>query len=233
MKMLVKKLKMKSLKIVKSELPLTEYAPSYKYFVFENIITKVDFKKVSDFILKKEKEIVEKFPTNGDGDTGLGDSSLTARFKQFNVFEWVGECQELKIIQKSIIENLEDLINSTHTSMPNLMYIQCWANVMRKGQEIKIHSHSSDAFSYFGGNIVIKAKNTKTYYVNPLKYFDTIGRKNNIIESENVVGKLTLFNNYIPHYTDKQIDDDERITIAFDLIPFVPKTETKNYIRLY
>ena len=98
--MLVKKLKMKSLKIVKSELPLTEYAPSYKYFVFENIITKVDFKKVSDFILKKEKEIVEKFPTNGDGDTGLGDSSLTARFKQFNVFEWVDECQELKIIQR-------------------------------------------------------------------------------------------------------------------------------------
>ena len=36
-------------------------------------------------------------------------------------------------------------------------------------------------------------------------------------KSKNEVGKITLFQNCIPHYTDIHQDEKERITIAFDL----------------
>ena len=38
-----------------------------------------------------------------------------------------------------------------------------------------------------------------------------------IYSSKNEVGKITLFPNWIEHYTDKHISPKERITVAFDL----------------
>ena len=43
--------------------------------------------------------------------------------------------------------------------------------------------------------------------------------------SKNDVGKITMFPNNIPHYTDIQELDKERITIAFDLITFDPNKD--------
>ena len=45
---------------------------------------------------------------------------------------------------------------------------------------------------------------------------DDIGQ---VYHAENVPGKLTLFPNYIPHYTSIHQEDFPRITIAFDLYP--------------
>ena len=49
-------------------------------------------------------------------------------------------------------------------------------------------------------------------------------------ESKNDVGKVSIFPNNIPHYTDIQKSDKERITIAFDLMIENPNKD--NYIRL-
>ena len=51
-----------------------------------------------------------------------------------------------------------------------------------------------------------------------------------IYSSKNETGKITFFPNNIPHYTDIQNSDNERITIAFDLA--IHKPNTGNWIKL-
>ena len=56
--------------------------------------------------------------------------------------------------------------------------------------------------------------------------------------SKNDVGKMTMFPNNIPHYTDIQKSNTERITLAFDLFPFNPETikdgnlHSGNYLKI-
>ena len=76
-----------------------------------------------------------------------------------------------------------------------------------------------------GGHICVSAENTKTYYINPVNQIHnplTHG-------SDNEIGKFTLFQNCIPHYTDKHMSDKPRITIAMDLSII----ELKNFVRLW
>ena len=45
------------------------------------------------------------------------------------------------------------------------------------------------------------------------------GNKDKLYVSENNVDKISIFPNYVPHFTTEHTQDDERITLAFDLIP--------------
>ena len=56
-------------------------------------------------------------------------------------------------------------------------------------------------------------KNTSTYYINPINQLN----EPEVYKSKNEPGKLTLFQNFIPHYTDKHRGETKRVTIAFDL----------------
>ena len=52
-----------------------------------------------------------------------------------------------------------------------------------------------------------------TYYINPINQIN----EPEIYKSENKIGKITLFQNNIPHYSDEHKFNEKRITIAFDL----------------
>ena len=89
------------------------------------------------------------------------------------------------------------------------LYIQCWANVMRKGEKIKKHFHSINNYDYLSGHICIQTTNTNTYYLEPY-------HKERFILKNNP-GNITLFPSWVEHFTDEVLDNNERITIAFDL----------------
>ena len=93
------------------------------------------------------------------------------------------------------------------------VYINGWANVMRKGEQIKTHIHNVDETCYLGGHICVACDQSSTFYINPV---NTINDPE-IFEIENKVGQITLFSNCIPHYTSKHGGDSERITMAFDM----------------
>lgn len=183
------------------------FAPkSDQIFVCEDYILSQDqCDELRDIILRKEKEIMEEFPDSGDGHTGLGDS-LTSRFSHFNLLDWPET------------EFLGELIKKTHDifldklGYPNDqdIYCACWANVMRKGQSIDRHSHANNAHAYLGGHICVSVKDTHTFYVEP--YYKDIAY------SANETGKITLFPNWIEHGTDEVKYDEERVTIAFDML---------------
>ena len=193
----------------------TPIAPEWNYILGETVAEDIDFKKIAKFMLSKEKEIL-KLQTNkkiSDGYTGLGENSTTAKFSEYNIFTWDNnEVQKLKEKIKELHYEFLDLIK---IDLPKDLYIQCWVNIMRKGQKINPHIHSTDPHSYLGGHIVVQCENTSTYYICPQNQLSS--NEPSIFNSKNEVGKMTIFQNCIPHYTDTHMGDKERITIAFDL----------------
>ena len=97
---------------------------------------------------------------------------------------------------------------------------------MRKGEQIKPHIHSTTPTTYLGGHLCVQWDQTFTHYINPINQINNP----EIYSSKNETGKITFFPNNIPHYTDIQNSDNERITIAFDLA--IHKPNTGNWIKL-
>ena len=92
-----------------------------------------------------------------------------------------------------------------------LLYSQSWANVMRVGEQIHPHWHSSYRDSFLGGHVCISANETSTYYGNPYN-------KQLVKAFPNEVGYLTMFPNHLVHWTDVHNHSKERISIAMDVL---------------
>jgi hypothetical protein len=210
------------MKIIKFESshPTTFFAPKWNWIMAEDLsfnnYEKLD--AIKKIVLEKEKEILrstsnqyKSYGVNVDGNTGLGKNSLTSRFPFFNVFSW--EEPEIKFIEKYIYEKYVEFLNLINVERKKV-WIQCWANVLRKNEEIKKHIHSSHNMTWLGGHFMISCDNTSTFYENPMQVAD----EPQIYESKNKIGKLTFFQNNLPHYTNKHLSDSERISIAFDII---------------
>ena len=212
----------------KSSLKNNVFAPEWHYVLCESQIKNINFKKISNLILKKEKIILKLPITNkvgsSDGYTGLGNNSITARHNKFNVLTW--KSKEIENIKNNIIFFHNNFLKKLNIKKPDNLYIQCWANVMRNGEQIKPHLHDISPDTYLGGHICVQCENTSTHYINPVNQInDPL-----IFSSKNEIGKITLFQNCIPHYTDIHKGKKERITIAFDLSLI---KRSNNYIKLY
>ncbi len=192
-----------------SEKPKTPFAaPEQEIYIWEsNVLDVLNVNELTDIILSNERNVIEKYPAFDDGQTGLGNDSLTSRYPHFNLFQWK---------QKG----LNEAVRKTHDKFISILgykntdlYGQCWANVLRISEQIKSHSHYNDTLCYLGGHICTKVKDTHTHYVNPYT--------KQVYSSKNEIGKITLFPNWIDHYTDYNKGPQERVTIAFDL--FTPE----------
>ena len=165
----------------------------------------VNLKRFTKQILKNEQRIIKKYPPTNrsnvktDGGTGLGYDSLTSRFFHFNVLKWFNTNQ----LRKEIREGYESYNNLNNTPL----FVQCWANVMRKGDRIKPHIHMNENISSIhslSGHLCVKVdKSTSTYY----------GGK----PLSNVNGQMVFFPSTMIHCTDTYFGNDERITVAFDI----------------
>jgi hypothetical protein len=164
----------------------------------------VNVHRLSQQILKNEPKIIDRYPPTAldgvsDGGTGLGLNSLTSRFFHFNVLNWWGT----RKLRKSIRKGYE-----TYTNIKDQpIYVQCWANVMRKGQRIYSHIHDDrflPAHQNLSGHFNVKVDGlTSTYY----------DGKPHV----NKDGEMLLFPSFIPHWTDVYNGEGERITVAFDI----------------
>ena len=212
----------------KSKPKQTFFAPEWDYYMFETNIDNINFKEVSKLCLRKEKEIL-KLPSSNkskvtvDAFTGLGKNSTTSKYENYNVFSWKNK--NIKLIKQTIIDFHNAILQHFKQPLLNELWIQCWLNVMRKGQEIKPHLHNVNPHTYLGGHICVQCDDTTTNYINPINQINIP----ELYESKNHVGKLTLFQNNIPHYTSKHNSNKERITLAFDLSMY--KVDD-NYMRL-
>lgn len=156
-------------------------------------------------ILRNEPKILKKYSAIGydgkptDGRTGLGFNSLTSRSPNYNVLSWWG----INFLKKEIKKNYEKVIGRKVDSI----YVQCWANVLRDGEQIKPHAHEDDPYNShgrFAGNLVVSVDQlTHTYYDGT--------------PVENKIGRMIIFPSQVLHWTDTYRGKSERITIAFDI----------------
>ena len=190
----------------KSEKPRTKFAPCWDIpFYIDDIFDEKDLSEVKRVVLAMEKPIINSYRgITNDGGTGLGPNSLTSKFSKFNIFTWKFDWVDK--MRSSIIDGLKSL-----DDLDQHVYVQCWANVMRKGERINPHWHSSSQNCYLGAHITIASENTNTYYENPFNGSD-------VRKYSNVPGSLTIFPAYLTHWTDHYMGNSERVTLAMDFM---------------
>jgi len=186
----------------------TPFAPHWDYVMGEKL-SQVDYYDLKEEILQKEKDIIGKYDYQHDNNTGLGKYSLTSRSKDYNLLEFdsAGELRkDIRLLHDEFIEGLGFNFNGK-------IFVQCWANVMRKGQRIKKHCHGFGQYAYLSGHLCVQVNEdlypTSTHYYNPYAVEPW--------SSPNANNKMTIFPSWLKHDTDRVEDDVERITIAFDI----------------
>ena len=182
----------------------TPFAPYWDYFICEDSIDG-SLAGLQNEIMWQEKKIISATEFEDDWGTQLGPNSLTSRSNTYNLLTWTDA-----VPIKEGVKKTHDKFREQLGLPPIEIYAQCWANVMRKGEKIEPHRHGNDPYTYLSGHVCIKVDGTKTYYNKPYGG-EPYG-------SENEVGKLTLFPSCIEHYTDRYEGDEQRVTIAFDIL---------------
>jgi len=199
-------------KIINFKSPPKEnfFAPEWNNYLVEDITKKINIIiNLSSFLKRKEKDTL-KLKNEGDGYTGLTNHT-TSRHKNYNVFSFKNK--EIDKLKKEIIKLHNAFLKKLNLELVKSLYIKGWYNVMVKNEYIKPHAHAWQSDSYLGGHFCVDCTNTSTYYINPINQLcEPVTYK-----SKNKPGQLTLFQNFIPHYTDKHKGNNKRITIAFDL----------------
>lgn len=185
----------------------TPFSPTWNYHIFEGSVNHlVDIEFVKDMILLWEPKIIGQYDFVNDWGTGLGPNSMTARSTNYNMLSW----PEMSPLRSAIRKMHDSFVKELAIDSTEALYIQCWANVMRKGEKIKQHQHWKTNYAYLGGHVTIQCENTCTHYVNPYT--------REPYSSLNVPGKITVFPNWVEHYTDTHSAERERVTVAFDII---------------
>ena len=201
----------------RSRPPVSPYAPQWDFRVGTSLCEDIDTNSLYKFLLSKEKE-VKKLPTSlgevntsSDGYTGLGSRSTTAKFQSYNILTW--NHPEIKKLRSNIAKNIISYNNECSNITPDVLWIQCWYNVLRFKQSIKPHAHCAEPNSYLSGHFNVQVNDTSTVYMSPINQLNNP----DMINIKNISGDMTLFPSYIFHYTTPHYSLKPRITIAFDV----------------
>ena len=215
--------------------PKTPYAPTWDFYIGKCNLN-INLSNLAKTCLEMEEKILDlpiiKFKDeNGeeyffDGYTGLGKDSTTARSWLYNLFDWnTPETNSLKEQFKSKLDEYNTLLSNP---IPKVYYSQCWYNVLRTGQKINPHLHSTNESSYLSAHFTVQCNDTSTVYINPVNQLNDP----QIIEEKNKPGNLTIFPMYVPHYTTEHLSDTPRITIAMDVRFFEPDNDGGEWVEL-
>ena len=156
-------------------------------------------KLIEKTLLEKEQEILN-LPANTDYYPGT-----TARYEQYNFLKFVPEIDiTSKFFDLAIMQD------------ENEFWIQCWGNVLNKGDAIKIHSHGLPNSIFYAANIFISGPD------DCFTYYDDTGHVSN------ATGELHLIDCYLEHSVKENINDQPRLSIACD-IHFSDPKDFNNY----
>ncbi len=210
-----------------NEEPISPFAPSWRFFIAEKIISSIDCNRLKDYLLSKQSDILDIKYNINDGGTGLGDDSTTARYRSYNVMEW--DQPDISILKKeiSIMHGMyyRDIVDRPTPEIS----LGGWMNIMKRGDRIKRHIHGFSNKTYMTGHFTVSCDNTKTVYNNPYEHWnedelllrieDGEEYNDSLYASTNTEGQLTLFPGYVPHFTTEHKSNTDRITLAFEIVP--------------
>ena len=133
----------------KSEPPLTPVAPSYAHYITEKqIFSSEECNEWNEYLLEQEPLLLDKFRKSaGDGATGLGEYSLTSRYRYFNVLKF--DFHLVPKLKKSIYDGIKtilpfyqhtlELCGTVRTNWQETLYANSWFNVLRREEGMNMH----------------------------------------------------------------------------------------------
>ena len=191
---------------LRSDIPRTHFAPQWNV-IFRRFKFEGNLPAIRNWMIGKEEELLN-LPVTHDAGTGVSEESLTTRFGRYNVFDYVDECPELNNLMQFLRLSYMDYIRYEEVPLVELD-ISCWYNILRDGEGMTEHVHSTTSDSYLSGNMQLSEFPTSTKYRAPLDYFGGM-------HVQNEPGHLVMFPSYIPHSVDGEYTG-KRLSLAFDL----------------
>ena len=187
--------------------------PGFSIKLHNSYLDEQIVRELTDVVVTEEHNILTKYPAREDE---VDPTWLTSRLWHYNFLDFDYPC--VKQLHKFIADQYIQFANQVGLDTTNKVYIQCWANLIKNnGRIIAAHNHSDahckapSEYCYLSGNIPLQTENTKTYYKHPL--FDNIN-----YSIPNTNGEMILFPSFVVHWTDPNLSEKPRITLAFDII---------------
>lgn len=193
---------------LRSDLPKTHFAPQWN-LTFRKFRFKGNLQAIRDWMISKEEELLN-LPITHDGGTGVSEESVTTRFGRYNVFDYVDECPELNNLLLFLRLSYLDYVHCEGVPVVDLD-ISCWYNILKDGEGMEEHVHTTVSNAYLSGNLQLSKFSTATKYRAPIDYYGGTYIQND-------PGHLIIFPSYIPHSVDGEYRG-QRISLAFDLAP--------------
>ena len=200
----------------RSDPPETPFAPTWNIYLIEKTWDNINNEFLFDFLMEKHRKIIKWHPVLirdkvSDGNTKLGRSNIMARYSLYNVFKFKNA--NLYALRNAIVEQHRVLCDLLNIPLPEYVYLNGWINILNFGEKVAPHIHSVNPKCYLGGNFCVKVKESETVFINPVNQIN----HPETYHSVNEVGKLTLFENKIPHYSSRNFSFKKRMTISFNL----------------
>lgn len=193
--------------------PLTPFTPTWsidlwvtEYNNKENLCIMKDWIEQNAPIIKEKNKDKER----NDGGTGLGLDSLTSNFQYFDLFDEAKHINAFVDYKLFVQDEYRKFCKKLNVSTQQCV-INSWANIVHTGQKIKKHNHGATHFSYLSGNGHLEDYETSTVYFNP---YDNAVR----YTIPNRQGGLTLFPSYLYHASTEHVADNDRFSVAFDIL---------------
>ena len=147
-------------------------------------------------ILLRDEPMVLNIPNNEPSEYYTGTTN------QFNVYNWLDNPD---MIQFDIPKRLFTL---PEFRQEKVLYVQCWANILRQGQNIPYHQHgnpkTNDGVEFYASNTFISGpETTGTYY--------------NDAYERNSQGIMHLIGSYVTHGVHTHMSHTPRISMAMDI----------------
>lgn len=181
--------------------------------------------KLLDVVATERPHILETTPPPPGGGT-----FLSGRFQHYNLLSYNHEA--LRHLESFIKKHyLEYMTAIDHPIEP--AYIRMWANSYSFNTRLVWHNHFESLFgiegavwSHISANICLRAKDTKTWYLSPFLGgvgHDSFGEgyeyPSDVLGIENVIGECFFFPSWLVHKPDYNPNQENRITLAFDILP--------------
>ena len=163
-------------------------------FVVSNFLTETEADAIYDRVLVKEPEWMALGPHDYAGVKG---DKLTGRFKYYNGLD------------DELIGSI--LVPKLRTMFGRNRWVQCWFNTFREGDCITKHIHNDPSKphharpkSFTCGNLFLGGDEATGTIYDGINY-------------DNKKGRLLIFRDDIPHWSEPYTGKDVRITMACDV----------------
>lgn len=194
---------------------LSPFAPIWNCTHAEAVIEGVDYKSLAQWLVERESEIhaasLVRDTVKVSAFNGNGPNSLSSNYSSFNPLSQ--NHPQAQILRQLIFDQYCKFMVITGVKRRRT-WLHAWANIHHRYESIPAHVHNAGPYSFLSGHITLHCARTSTVYLDPMNALNQVI----IHDSTNEVGKLSIFQQCIPHYTTPHAGDEPRVTLAFDLL---------------